>query len=351
MKYSILIPCYKQETLVGPCLDSVLAQEVHDWEAICTDDGSPDRTGEVLDEYVRNHCEDVTEVFNEQDGEKKRVLRGQYHGGGVIKIIHQKNKGLSGARNAAKLLSSGEWYINLDGDDLLAPDALKTLDECMKYCPDANMIRGGFRRFAHGSSPEWVTGDNDFQVIDMPGEIKGGVASGPFQAMIFNKAVCGDIILDGPNWSEERLYTDRCLVRVKKCIVTKRDIYGYREHPGQFTKHGMTLEECKGYFESTCLILDTFMASGRGVDPRIIRGLLLHLVEWQPRVIVNYLQPKDKEEAWRHWFDSISVVRKYPCVSSWCWFVSWLCSKVRLKALAMVLCYFPDWLKRKGLHR
>lgn len=45
---------------------------------------------------------------------------------------------------------------------------------------------------------------------------------------------------------------------------------------------------------ASCLILDTFMALGRGVDPRIIRGLSLYLVEWQPRVIANYLQQKTK---------------------------------------------------------
>ena len=351
MKYSILIPCYNQETLVDLCLDSVLSQTVHDWEAICTDDGSLDRTGDVLDEYVRTHCNNVHEIFVSQDGEKKRVVHGVCPTGGVIKIIHQKNGGMSHARNAAKFLSSGEWYVNLDGDDLLAPSALQTVDECMNHCPEANMIRGGCKRFMHGTVPNWSTGDHNFQVIDISREIKSGVETGHFQSLIFNRGVCGNVILEGPNWSEERLYTARCLTRVGKCVITKRDIYGYREHQGQFTRHGMTLDECKGYFDSTCLILDTYLSSGKVVDRRIIRCLLLHLLEWQPRVIINYLEKRYRKEAWKHWFDSISVVHKYPRVSTWCWCVSWLCSKVRIKALAIFLCYFPDWLKRKGMHR
>lgn len=351
MKYSILIPCYKQELTIRSCLDSVLAQEICDWEAICTDDGSPDRTGEILDDYVRSHCQESKEFFTEHAGENKRIFEGRCFNGGLLRVIHQKNKGMSGARNTAKNFSSGEWYINLDGDDLLAPDALKTIDKGLEFCPDADMIRGGFRRFNHGSEPQWSGNENDFRVIDMSSEIKSGVVVGGFQSMIFRRYVCGDIMFEGQNWSEERLYTARCLVKVRTCLVVPQDIYGYREHPGQFTKHGMTLDECIGYFDSTRLILETFLRSQRSIAPELTRSLILKLIEWQPRFIVNSLSDIDKKVAWNHWFSSVGQIVEYPCISLWCKVVAYICAKTRLKWVAMILCYFPDWLKRCGLHR
>ena len=52
MLVSIVVPVYKVEKYLRQCLDSVLAQTVSDWEAICVDDGSTDGTGEMLDGLV-----------------------------------------------------------------------------------------------------------------------------------------------------------------------------------------------------------------------------------------------------------------------------------------------------------
>lgn len=51
----------------------------------------------------------------------------------------------------------------------MAPDALKTLDDCMKDCLDTDMISG--ETCAHGNSPKRIKSGNNFQVIDMPCEI------------------------------------------------------------------------------------------------------------------------------------------------------------------------------------
>ena len=75
MMFSIIIPCYKVERYLSECLDSVLAQDYVEWEAICVDDGSPDGSGKLLDQYA---------------------VRDSH-----IKVIHQENRGLSEARNSA----------------------------------------------------------------------------------------------------------------------------------------------------------------------------------------------------------------------------------------------------------
>lgn len=83
------------------CLDSVQAQTFNDWEAICVDDGSTDGSGAILDEYASKDNR-----FN---------------------VIHQKNAGVSAARNVALEAASGEWVTFLDADDIINAERLNAL--------------------------------------------------------------------------------------------------------------------------------------------------------------------------------------------------------------------------------
>lgn len=77
-KLSIIVPVYNVQEYLQECLGSILAQSFQDFELILVDDGSTDYSGRICDEYER---------FSEKKGK-------------VIHVIHQKNKGLSEARNA-----------------------------------------------------------------------------------------------------------------------------------------------------------------------------------------------------------------------------------------------------------
>lgn len=93
---SIIIPCFKVEGTILACLDSIFSQPCHHRiEVICIDDGSPDATGDLLDAYG--------------------------HG---IRVIHQENQGLSGARNTGLSVCRGRYVMFLDSDDVLAPHSL-----------------------------------------------------------------------------------------------------------------------------------------------------------------------------------------------------------------------------------
>ena len=94
--FSIIIPVYNVSPYLRECLDSVLAQTFTDWEAICVDDGSTDGSGAILDEYAAKDAR--------------------------FKVIHQKNAGVSAARNVALGVVSGEWLTFLDADDILPQD-------------------------------------------------------------------------------------------------------------------------------------------------------------------------------------------------------------------------------------
>lgn len=101
MFFSIIIPVYNVEDYLAECLESVLAQTVHDWEAICVNDGSTDRSGEILERYASKDSR--------------------------IKVVTQDNGGLSAARNTGLSQVKGEYVLFLDSDDWLEPNALEVL--------------------------------------------------------------------------------------------------------------------------------------------------------------------------------------------------------------------------------
>lgn len=100
---SIIIPMYKVEQYIGECMDSIIPQLKDDVpvEIIAVDDGSPDRCGEIVEEYAN------------QD---KR-----------IKLYRQNNLGPGGARNTGLDHARGEYVVFVDADDILAPEALEVI--------------------------------------------------------------------------------------------------------------------------------------------------------------------------------------------------------------------------------
>ena len=96
---SIIIPVYNVEKYLRRCLDSVLNQTFQDWQAICVNDGSPDDSAEILDEYAKRDARFV--------------------------VVTKKNGGLSDARNAGMKHATGAYIMYLDSDDFIHPQTME----------------------------------------------------------------------------------------------------------------------------------------------------------------------------------------------------------------------------------
>ena len=97
-KVSIIMPIYNKEKYLKAALDSVLNQTWTDWELIAVNDGSTDESLSILKEYQSNNPK--------------------------IRIINQRNRGVSAARNAGLTVANGKWIQFLDGDDRIDRDYL-----------------------------------------------------------------------------------------------------------------------------------------------------------------------------------------------------------------------------------
>ena len=325
MTFSIIIPCYKVEKYISVCLDSVLQQEFADWEAICVDDGSPDGTGAILDEYAQRD---------------KR-----------IKVIHQANGGLSAARNTALEVAQGEWLYYLDSDDLMPPDMLAKAHQCIAEHPKAEVIWGRLSRFKDGFEPAWNASAKPSVEIDVSDILFFRHFSTYFPTFLFKRSIFGDIRFVGESWCEERPYVAKCMARAKRMVEVDYPTYGFRERQGSITHTRMQLKHCTGYLDATREMLKIFAASGKQVEPSLMRGMLTNWMEWTPRNIMTLLDVKNRPAAWRHWFDSLGEIRQYGPMTAWRRFTVGICIASPFRVVAFFLCFLPDWLKRKGVHR
>ena len=124
-KLSIIMPVYNVEDYLDEALNSAESQTLKDIEIICVNDGSTDKSPEILERH------------------EKKDKR--------IKIITQKNQGLSEARNVGFRNSSGKYTYFCDSDDLMAPYAMKkAVENLEKY--DADVLEMGIKKFNYGSN-------------------------------------------------------------------------------------------------------------------------------------------------------------------------------------------------------
>ena len=102
-KVSVLVPCYNVEQYLEQCLDSIAAQDLHDFEAICINDGSTDGTPAIIRSYVARDPR--------------------------FKMIDKPNSGYGASMNRGLDAAAGEYVAILESDDFMEPDTLSSLVE------------------------------------------------------------------------------------------------------------------------------------------------------------------------------------------------------------------------------
>lgn len=110
MKFSVIVPVYNVEKYLANCLDSILKQTYNDFEIVIVNDGSPDNSQQIIDEYAKNHPE-------------------------KIKAYVKENGGLSDARNFGIERATGEYLMFIDSDDYISLGLLEALNH--KLCEKA----------------------------------------------------------------------------------------------------------------------------------------------------------------------------------------------------------------------
>ena len=98
---SVIVPIYNAEKYLHRCVDSLLAQSFQDFELILVDDGSSDSSPQICDAYAATDTR--------------------------IKAFHQKNQGVSSARNFGLDMATGRFCTFIDSDDWIELDMYETM--------------------------------------------------------------------------------------------------------------------------------------------------------------------------------------------------------------------------------
>ncbi|MCD6639311.1 MAG: glycosyltransferase, partial [Nocardioides sp.] len=102
----VVVPAYGVEQWLDACLTSLVEQRHRHWEAVVVDDGSPDRSGEIAEEWARRDSR--------------------------IRVVHTPNGGLGAARNVGVAHVRGDYLAFLDSDDVLPPEAYSVLVDALE---------------------------------------------------------------------------------------------------------------------------------------------------------------------------------------------------------------------------
>lgn len=240
-KLSIVIPAYGVERYLPACLDSALLPGREDYEIIVVDDGSPDRSGEIAEEYAARHP-------------------------GLIRVLHRENGGLGAARNTGIESARGDWLLFLDSDDTLAPGAVEEmLEELRQPCDilifDYLCVGEDGRQldYQRGCSRE-----GPFSLRDYPGLIHElpSACNKLWRRSLFTE---GGVRFPGRLWFEDLATSPRLYLRAETIRAVPRPWLRYLQRSGSITK-AKDPSRNREIIEALALVLEDFRQQGAFAD-------------------------------------------------------------------------------------
>ena len=213
---SVIVPVYRVEKYLERCVKSILSQTYKNLEVILVDDGSPDQ------------CPAICDACAEKDAR--------------VKVIHQENKGLSGARNAGIDAASGEYLAFVDSDDYVSPHFIEELYQLLQ---DTGCAIGQCR-FSYMKGDGLVEeGDSAFCIYrgeSLMEQLYGPEEKATCFVVAWNKLYRAELFKEtGIRYPEGRIHEDeattyRLFHEAKKLAFLDRALYGYyTENGGSIT--------------------------------------------------------------------------------------------------------------------
>lgn len=155
---SIIVPVYKTASFLPKCIDSILAQSINNFEVLLIDDGSPDESPAICEEYSRKDTR--------------------------IRTIHKENGGVSSARNLGIEMSKGQYITFIDSDDFVEPNYLYDMILMAKEKAGQNkniLVISDYQPFTENGYEE-----RSFSPPFMAKLSAGGTTATQFRELIFN---------------------------------------------------------------------------------------------------------------------------------------------------------------------
>lgn len=217
---SIIVPVFKTEKFLKKCLDTIVNQTLTDIEIICVNDGSPDNSLEILNEYA---------------SKDKR-----------IKVISQENSGPSVARNTGIAVATGEYIGFVDSDDWIDLDfyeklytAAKKYDADIAVC-GIKRIKGNKQKLFMTIKKEKFTVDRDekFKIGDIPK--KNYVWNKIYKFKLFREH---NLQFEAGMYYEDIYFSSQIFLYARSVVTVPKISYNYMVNSGSIVGSKNTLKE------------------------------------------------------------------------------------------------------------
>ncbi|MDD7738629.1 MAG: glycosyltransferase [Fusicatenibacter sp.] len=228
---SVVIPVYNIQEYVDDCIESVVHQTYQNLEIIIVDDGSIDQSGKKCDAWA---------------GKDPR-----------IQVIHQKNGGLSEARNTGMKYVSGNYVGFVDGDDVIFPEMYqKLLDNmretsaqisCCELKRDTNFSLNQSLKTLDGYPIEDLEEQKKKRrVLSGRDAMQALVYENHFQVTVWNKlyhkSILDGISFEKGKYHEDEFWTYQVVARAERIVVLDEELYGYRLRENSITTQQYSLK-------------------------------------------------------------------------------------------------------------
>ena len=230
---SVIIPVYNTEKYILECLESVYAQSYDNFEVIIIDDGSTDKSTEIINNFILDKPN--------------------------FKLIKKQNGGISSARNAGIAESKGEWLTFVDSDDFLKKDFLSNLMGKLKDYP-ADFCMSGFQKFLEDTKEYKKSVDPQFQYLTRDQMLYHVFFPAPFarlfsRRIILENNLCFDekVIL-----GEDRTFNFDYLSYVERCLIVEGESYIYRIRPNSMTTGDFNVATKKHAYNHVKILWNSF---------------------------------------------------------------------------------------------
>ena len=299
IRLSIIIPFYNVERYITQCLDSVYRQDIleEEYEVICVNDASPDHSRDIVLEYQKQH--------------KNLVL-----------IEHEHNKKLGAARNTGRSIARGKYIWNVDSDDYIADNCLKSiLDQCESN--ELDILMFNLAEFT----------DTDLKAVDFPfsscGEVTNGLTSlnsnrhhigrfCPVWRYVYSKEFLDRNSIYSPeiNMGEDVPYAFKSMILAKRVMLVNEVYYYYRINPASLT--GVKVLPPKVLYEK-CFLAAKLVYDLMGLVPqnytelkKVLKNVVRYIVQIYPDYLHKMSQADKKQFAAicrKHFFEDIALLR------------------------------------------
>ena len=204
MKISVIIPVYNCEKYLSACLESVLNQTYQNFEIVLVDDGSKDASGVICDQYA------------EKDDR--------------ICVVHQKNHGVSHARNTGMKQATGDAVSFIDSDDTLEPDMYELLSNVMlehgadiAHCGFCR-VESNMRKPIYGTGTLCVQNKGQALASFLAGDLFNGALWNKLFRIEILKGVC---FREELRINEDVLFCFEAFQNAEKSVFTDQAKYNY----------------------------------------------------------------------------------------------------------------------------